>query len=126
MHVPRGTAGAASFSGVAGSSATASLPAASGVVPVPKQFWLTIEKSFCEPTSSALAWICRLVIVSGASPVFWMTTGTAFSAAGGCRRPDGNVGGRPRTVPTTAVPMPLRFVKLVSASVTVPPSCSWW
>ena len=59
VHVPDGTAGLASLtSGVAGSSATASLRGASGpTLPVPKQFWLTIAKSaaVAVPPSSASA-----------------------------------------------------------------------
>ena len=51
---------------------------------MPKQFWLTIEKSaaVAVPPSSASAVIVALVIVSGASPSLVTVTATWLAAAG--------------------------------------------
>ena len=65
-------------------------------------------------------------MVSGASPVFWTSTGVTLLAAGVLAGTEVKLGGFASSVPTTAVPRPLRLVRLMSASVSVPPSCSWW
>ena len=92
----------------------------------PEQFWLTIWKSAVS-FGAPIAWICTallpVLMLSGASPVFWTSSAVSVVVLAGT---DVKLGGFASSVPTTAGPRPLRLVRLMSASVSVPPSCSWW
>jgi len=66
------------------------------------------------------------VMVSGAWPVLVIVTSTAFWAAGVPAATVGKFVGRPSTAGWIDGPIGSRFVNDVSASVIVPPSCSWW
>ena len=98
----------------------------------PTQVVLTIEKSPGRSPSRTWFWAPAVLLVArpmpvmaaAASPVFLMVT--AFELCDARRRSAAKSVGRPRMAGTTAVPTPLRFVRQVSASVIVPPSCSWW
>ena len=96
----------------------------------PTQVLLTIEKSPGRSPSRMAFWLFWFVLlarpmpvmVAAASPVFLIVTAFELWTPAAVAA---NSVGRPRMVGTTAVPTPLRFVRLISASVRVPPSCSW-
>src|SRR4051812_2461311 len=116
VQVPAGTAGAASLtSGVAGSSATASLPTARVL---PEQSWLTTEKSplVVAPPSSLVAEIAGFAVVrtSGASPTLVTVIAVALLAAGVPAGTEVNCGVR---VKATGAGSPARAAKLLSAEV---------
>src|SRR3954452_23465515 len=79
-----------------GSSAVGATAPASGV---PTQVLLRIAKS---PVVSSVRAVAKptLVMVSGASPVFWILTGTTLSAAAVPAGTEGKVVESPCTVPT--------------------------
>ena len=68
-------------------------------------------KSDALPTSAASAVIVTFVMVSGLSPVFWMSTGSWLSTAAVPAGTDGNFTGRPSSVGTDALLRPFRLVK---------------
>src|SRR4051794_19722427 len=105
-----------------GRAAVGATEPASGV---PTQVLLTIAKSPVDSSARAVAKL-TLVIVSGASPVFSILTGTTLLAAAVPAGTDGNTGVLPWTVPTTFEPVPFKFERLMSASLSEPLSCSWW
>ena len=111
VHVPRG---------IAGSSAVATRPGGIGAA---VQFWLTIEKSDDDGASTASWPIVMLVMVRGCSPVFWTTTPVVACWPTAVA---GKATGSASSVPTEVGPAPFRLESDVSASVIVPPSCSWW
>ena len=95
---------------------------------VPTQVLETIWKSPGSSSARALLPVAsaRAVIVSGASPLLVIVTGTMFEPAGALAAADGNVVGSATTVPVTAVPTPLRLLRPMSELLSEPPSCSWW
>src|SRR5215207_2145887 len=115
VQVPAGTAAAVSSAGVAGSSATASLAAASVWF---WQFWLTIEKSsrVVLPPSSPLAASpgAAFVKTSGASPTLVIVIGVTLLAASVPAGTDVNFGTRANA---TGAGSPVSAAKLLSAEV---------